>query len=350
MWKCVASLVVLAVLVSACAPKSVRPKIDPQMAAEEADRQRKMVVESHLTMLKRVDDVGVNLLIKNAPLCENKTYAIGMRVTNIHKVDDRDWRAAYEKHAGLGDFLTAVTVTEGGPAWKAGIRPGDRILTVDRVQAPSGERAVDEWPSAAKTFLEGNGALVEVARGDTTREFYVEPERACNYPVNLVLSPVVNAFANGKQITVLSGLVEFTKNDDELALIVGHELAHNALEHIEAKKGNRALGSLFGGIVQIFTGVPVGGIFAEMGQMAFSKEFELEADYVGLYYTTRAGYKIEGVADFWRRMAVKSPGAISQGLSHPAMADRFVAMESTVAEIRKKQEAGEQLVPNMRPE
>ena len=55
----------------------------------------------------------------------------------------------------------------------------------------------------------------------------------CSYPVRLVNDQIINAFADGKNIIVTAGLMRFVESDDELALIVGHELAHNTMEHIQ---------------------------------------------------------------------------------------------------------------------
>ncbi|MBI2876619.1 MAG: M48 family metalloprotease [Candidatus Tectomicrobia bacterium] len=54
----------------------------------------------------------------------------------------------------------------------------------------------------------------------------------CKYSVGLTNSDAVNAFADGFHVILTSGMMRFAEKDEELALVVGHEIAHNALEHV----------------------------------------------------------------------------------------------------------------------
>lgn len=84
----------------------------------------------------------------------------------------------------------------------------------------------------------------------------------------------------------------------------------------------------------------------KVGAASCSVEFEEEADYVGMYYMERAGYDSDGVADFWRRMAIEHPASIEHRQSHPTTPERFLAIEKTAAEIDTKRAAGAALLPN----
>ncbi len=88
------------------------------------------------------------------------------------------------------------------------------------------------------------------------------------------------------------------------------------------------------------------------GAAAYSQDFEAEADYVGLYYLARAGFPTEGAADFWRRMAVEYPASIksSHSASHPATAERFLALEQVSREIERKEATGVALTPERKPD
>jgi len=143
--------------------------------------------------------------------------------------------------------------------------------------------------------------------------------------------------------------MDFTSTDDELALVIGHELAHNSMRHIDAKRLN-AMGGLFLDILfAVLTGVDSGGAFSQAGAQAYSQEFESEADYVGLYFVERAGYEIKDAAYFWRRMGVKHPSSIAKNhaASHPSTPERFVSIEDTVNEINQKINVGTELMPNI---
>jgi predicted Zn-dependent protease len=125
-------------------------------------------------------------------------------------------------------------------------------------------------------------------------------------------------------------------------------LAHNVMGHIDKQMGNRMAGLVIGAIISGLTRVDVTRQGAELGGLAFSQEFEAEADYVGLYYTARAGYGITAAPNFWRRMAVNHPRAIAHGTTHPNTADRFVALEAAAREIDAKRVVGLDLKPEMK--
>ena len=81
-----------------------------------------------------------------------------------------------------------------------------------------------------------------------------------------------------------------------------------------------------------------GGLFGALAASAYSQEFEKEADYVGLYLMANSGIEIDNAPMFWRRMAAEHPGNIksNHAASHPATAERFVAIENTINEIALK--------------
>ncbi len=170
---------------------------------------------------------------------------------------------------------------------------------------------------------------------------------ACNYPVELVNDDSVNAFADGRTVGVMSGMIRFAETDEELALVVGHELAHNALDHITKQTANVLFGTLIDILIAVTTGINTQGAFGTVVGRAFSPGFEREADYAGLYIVARAGYDITDAAGFWRRMAIEHPGSIEKNFlaTHPSTPERFVAIENIVAEIEQKRLLGEVLLP-----
>ena len=153
---------------------------------------------------------------------------------------------------------------------------------------------------------------------------------------------------------VTSGMERFAHKDTELALVIGHEIAHNILEHITKKNSNTALGTiadiLITSAIAVTTGAVVntGNIFQGIGAKAHSKEFEAEADYAGLYIVARGGYNINNVADFWRKMGTETPSSIEKNYSssHPSSAERFIAIDKAINEINIKKQKGSQIIPD----
>ena len=82
--------------------------------------------------------------------------------------------------------------------------------------------------------------------------------------------------------------------------------------------------------------------------MAFSVEFEREADYVGAYYAARAGYEIAGTEEFWRQVGTTHPDAIRFARTHPTTPTRFVQMREVAAEIADKKRRHLPLIPDLK--
>ena len=142
-------------------------------------------------------------------------------------------------------------------------------------------------------------------------------------------------------------LMRFIQSDEELALVVSHEIAHNALDHVAKTKGNIIFGSIIDALIYITTGVDTISVFGEMGRLVFSKESEKEADYAGTYIAARGGFDVTNAANLWRRMAAEYPGSIRDAFlaTHPSTPERFLIVEETVREIEEKRLMGKPLLP-----
>lgn len=156
----------------------------------------------------------------------------------------------------------------------------------------------------------------------------------------------VNAYTDGTTVYVTCGLMKYLASDNELALVVGHELAHCIMDHTKKKMGNAILGGIIGAVFTVLTGVNVTDLAVSVGQEAFSQEFEAEADYVGCYLAARAGYDVADAAGIWRKLATFHPEAINlQGGTHPSTAKRYLAVKQAADEIREKIALGKELFP-----
>ncbi len=341
MRKGIVFLVFVALFVTACGPKSLPPIVDGGVVNEEQKRQQELVLKDYIDRMSRVDRVSFPLLTRNLNVCESYNFLSGMLILDRSEVYSI-YREAAKVIMGIDDKPRIVSVRAGSPAAKAGLQVGDIVLAVqnDKVSSAS---------SANRKLRNTRIPKVQVERAGQALEVELSQDRACDYPVIIWEEPTINAYATGSKILVTSGMIKFCKTDDELALVLGHEMAHNHMSHISSKMTNGLLMSfLIDGPIIALTGVNP-GIGRAMGENMYSQGFETEADYVGLYNTARAGYDINGVADLWRRMAVEHPGAIYTASTHPTTANRFVVLEAAVKEIKAKRAAGQALEPNMQP-
>jgi len=183
----------------------------------------------------------------------------------------------------------------------------------------------------------------------------VTPELVCDFDISVLASDEINAFTNGRTIRVMSGLLGVVINDDELALVLSHEIGHNILNHITIQKLQAIGGAVAGVMMDIIaeaSGIDTKGKFtragAEAGSLRHSVARERQADYVGLYVMARAGFNIDVAPQLWRRMAALMPRQSKKSAmpTHPAPPERILAMEQTVAEIKAKEASGQPLVPD----
>jgi len=180
------------------------------------------------------------------------------------------------------------------------------------------------------------------------RELSDNRKRRCNVPVKIVEAREINAYADGKTAYINTGIIDFASNDEELAIIIGHEMAHNILMHGDKKKTNGLIGELIGIGVQAATGVDTRQLFRELGRLTYSQAFESEADYIGLYLVARAGYDYSKSPNLWRKMGMEKSQNIKVGLlaTHPGTSERYLALDAAVVEIQDKLKYGLTILPD----
>ncbi len=166
---------------------------------------------------------------------------------------------------------------------------------------------------------------------------------------NLVKDQQLNAFCMpGGKIVVYEGLLGLVSSDDELAVVVGHEVAHAVAKHsnermsqqLMAQYGAAILGQAVSNrstaVQQLATSVY--GIGAQYGVMLpFSRKHESEADYMGLVFMTMAGYNPDVAVGFWQKMSAGGSGSVPEFMStHPSDATRIAEIKKWLPEIKAK--------------
>jgi predicted Zn-dependent protease len=158
------------------------------------------------------------------------------------------------------------------------------------------------------------------------------------WQVNLVQDNQVNAFCMpGGRIGFFTGIIDKLKlTDDEIAAVMGHEIAHALREHgreRQSKATTTGLAtSILGAAVSAYTGYDVRGLANTAGQMyvlKFSRDEEREADLVGLDIAARSGYDPRAGIALWSKMAELNQSAPIEILStHPGGANRIEQIQS----------------------
>ena len=338
------------------------PKVSREAARMEASSQYQMAFGTTLNRVVRVKRVGNKILRANLPLCEgtkNGTrYIIGI-LTAINVQFHHDLRKYVRDQHNIGDYLTVLHVLEDSPASAAGILPGDRLVTINGkpirrtpVTKPFEVPYVKQKFASMINRFSRKVRIIEltVERGGMEHTLSIVPQLVCNANIIVVssddhISAAVDRYNN---VYITMGMIRFLENDTELALVIGHELAHATHAHLKKQAASAFVGLLAGAALYGATGVDVTNMVTQMAAQIFSHEYELEADYAGVYYAARAGYNVDKAADFWRRMAVEHPTSIDfRGLSHPSTAVRSLTIEEAVEEIKEKVALGSPVIPNL---
>lgn len=164
------------------------------------------------------------------------------------------------------------------------------------------------------------------------------------FTIKVIDSDEINAMAlPGGFFYVNSGLILAADEEAELAGVMAHEIAHVAAHHA-ARQQTRANYAQLGTIPLIFIGGWTGyGIYeaASIGVpltfLHFSREFESQADYLGVQYMYRAGYDPQAFVSFFEKiqdLEKRKPGAVSRAFSsHPQTPDRIEHSQAEIAQI-----------------
>jgi len=162
-------------------------------------------------------------------------------------------------------------------------------------------------------------------------------EQAGNWEWAVFEDDDINAFAlPGNKIGVYTGMIDFTENDDQLAAIVGHELAHVHLRHAAERYSQQIAAQSVSGLARIAAGSSQAGAILGVGAtygvlLPYSRKHELEADRIGVRYLHAAGYDPREAIIFWERMLSRGEGAPPEVLStHPSDQARLNALQREV--------------------
>ncbi len=376
-------------LIACATPTSQRPIVTlPELQTEITFQAREQFRE-YMDRDYRVKLIKDRLLYASRGMCKDVRFEYGflyfdpIKLKTEHPVQN----ALFLDYMGLDKeerYPVVTYIRQGSSAWKGGLKKRDRILTWQgestraklkriHVKDPTTnkivrtklkwvrtfEKILKESPDNERVSLKVRRRIgsthdsVQPIYKDTTFTLEMTKRLMCDNPAFYVEGTQVNAYTDGKNIGVTTGMLN-SVSDDELALVIAHELAHCFEKHISKKKRNAFLGSLAGAFVDGLgtgLGIPTYGQYqrkgALAGAMSFSQEFELEADYIGLYIMARAGYPTDHAADFWRKMAERGPlDSNSLTGSHPPTSERYILLSKTHLEIKKKIVDGKKLFPN----
>jgi predicted Zn-dependent protease len=173
--------------------------------------------------------------------------------------------------------------------------------------------------------------------------------RDWHWEVNLIGSRQVNAFCMpGGKIAFFTAILEKLKlSDDEVAMIMGHEMTHALREHAReqmgksmATRGVIELGSALLGLGDLSRAAV--GFGGQLLTLRFGREDESEADLIGLELAARAGYDPHAGVSLWQKMAAADQGGNLEFLStHPSSSTRIRDIEANIPKVEGLYERAE---------
>jgi len=266
----------------------------------------------------RVARVAYRLSVANKGVCGGALAPqLGFVVHGIEQYGPAD-REEAARGFGLGSNPGIMAVVADSPAGKAGLLPGDELIAVNGLDLGAGSGASGGPPTRAfveraqRLLIEQMGrgpVILSISRAGTVSDLRVAAETGCPVLTELVPGRDVNAWADGARIVV---------TDDDLALVIGHELAHNLLHH-----GRKP--SVAGGAAAMLSLISVQG-------SAEVREHEEEADRLAVRLAGAADYKLDGAEAFLGGLLEAEVGG-SGPSTHPVPVRRLALLRKAIADL-----------------
>lgn len=324
------------VAISFAASASALPASDPDLSEKVAQLREVQALD------QRVSDIGWRLASSNLELCPIRTGATGITLHSASQYEPA-YRAAAMAAFALGDGGPGIqTVARGSPAWTSGIRPGDTLISLAGKEfAPassparrSGKASYAETDAAMarlETLPPSRPVAIRIRRDGAPIDLALTPAPACASRFELATGNALNANSNGNVVQVFGRLALTFSRDEDLALVMAHELAHNVLGHNQAIRKHR---------------LPTGAAAAFSGKGKILRDFERQADRLGIFMTARAGYAYAHAPEFWRNLSASAGLGAWIASSHPTPGNRQANAATVVAEIEALKSRGEPLIPD----
>jgi hypothetical protein len=284
---------------------------------------------------ERVAAIAWQLQTVDASLCSETAPLPGFTVQTLAQYQPSVRASVLSRHH-FERRPIVQTVAVGGPANRAGLRKGDVLLEINGVATPRELPLTASYGATAKTQALIDTALAKpplilrIMRGRLRKTMRLIGIAGCASRVEIVTEGNLNAQADGQNILITGSLVDFADNDDELATIIAHELAHNILHHkvrLDSEKTAR-------------------GLFARFGRRGGQiRETEFDADRMAVWLLARAGYDVDRVVPFWMRLGQRAGVSDTSDGTHPGWNERIDRAAAAVVEVKAQRAAGVPLLP-----
>jgi membrane-associated protease RseP (regulator of RpoE activity) len=285
------------------------------------------------------------LLVNNALLCRNNARnLLGFTAKTKYSYTSEFIDAA--SSLGLSDQLQVTGVLAGSGAAKVGLQRGDLLVSIQDKPVPTGADAERQTALLLGPLVNGRNSIkVTIARSGGNQVLNIPLTRACAFGIELGNTENVISYADGRRVLISSGMMKYTKSDDELALVIAKEMAHNTLTHPSRQRNTATMTGVIDNLIRLKP--DTAALNGMAGVKPYPQQLDAAADKLSLYMVARAGYKVDDAAAFWQRLASSYPASVLNGYTaiHPGTDYRLSAIQQAVSDIQAKQATGTTIQP-----
>jgi S1-C subfamily serine protease len=253
----------------------------------------------------------------SSAMCANPDMLTGMVLHDLSQYDP-EVRPAVARAFSLGAGVGVIQIVPGSAAERAGLRIDDEIVAVDGrsiadpsvySQARKSYARMERITALLEAALRNGATQLLVRRGGTLMRVTLQADRGCGGELSLIDSGDTNAWSDGQQVAVTTAMAQLANDDDEIAFVIAHEMAHNILGHSRTSSD---------------------GIFGFSFGLSRSRQSELAADQLAVRLMSGGGYNPEGGIDFLE-IARRRFWWASFSLDHPGFGRRIQVVSAAIA-------------------
>ncbi len=307
---------------------------------------RDTVLDSLLLRQERVYRIAAPLIIKNAVLCRTQARPLlGFTAKNQYSYPP-ELAVAARQSLGLDERLQIMQILDGSGAMRAGLKRGDILQTIQDLNIPTGPQAEPETARMLSPILKNLSELnITVIRQNQPITVNVPLTLACAFAIDVGNAQQVNAYADGRRILLTRGLLDSFTTDEDVAVVIAREIAHNVLQHAKQLQQMATLSMVIDNLL-LFKPDQIAANSSN-GIKITPEKMDQEADRLALFMLTRAGYDPANFSRVLQKLAQNpnSSQALTYSTLHPWTEGRQSVIQATLKEIRQKQAAKKVLVP-----
>lgn len=275
--------------------------------------------------------IGYRLAAAGGNLCSDQKPMPGFLLHDLSQYaanEQADARAAF----GFTTDPLILAVAPTSPAAEAGLREGDAVLRIEGEPVPRAKpRATSNYARMAAMLKQLDHAMADgvvlltIRRDGQPRELRVPVRHGCVSRFQIRTSGTIDAKADGTYVEITTGAIDYAGEEDQIAVLVAHEMAHNILRHrvrLDDKRVRRGLLGSFGRSARLM------------------RQTEDEADTLSLYLLDRAGYDPRAMIAFWQRYDRSHLFGFLNAPTHRKPKGRIARAEVEIARITAEKAAG----------